>query len=209
MVANASAASRRRVSSETSPFANRCDVREVLRRRAQHRRSADVDHLDGVLLANAVARHDLREGIEVHAHQIERPDRVLVQCGHVVVPVSSGEDARMDPRVQRLDPPAEHLRCFGDLLDSAHLEAQLFEVRRRSARGDELTAEVGQPARELVEAGLVVDRDQGSQSCLTTCGSSSCSAAWILARSVSTVSPSSIGTGTCMITGPESIPSST
>ena len=38
------------------------DVGEVLRRRAQHRRAADVDHLDRVLLADALSGDDLVNG---------------------------------------------------------------------------------------------------------------------------------------------------
>ena len=48
----------------------------------------------------------------------------------------------------------------GHLLDARHREALLLEERRRAARRDELEAEVGEPARELVEPGLVPDRDQ-------------------------------------------------
>src|SRR4051794_29670145 len=46
---------------------------------AQHRRTADVDHLDGVGHAGAAARGDRAEGIEVHAHDVERLDLLLVE----------------------------------------------------------------------------------------------------------------------------------
>src|SRR5205807_2813296 len=59
--------------------ANRSAVSEVLRGAAQHRRAADVDHLDGLLLANSVAARNLAEGIEVDADQVEWADVVLIE----------------------------------------------------------------------------------------------------------------------------------
>jgi hypothetical protein len=53
-------------------------VGEVLGRGPEHRRSADVDHLDRLLFADAVSADDLREGIEVDAHEVERLDGLLL-----------------------------------------------------------------------------------------------------------------------------------
>src|SRR5204863_6786067 len=47
-------------------------VGEVLRGAAQHRRPADVDHLDRLLLGHTPLRGDVREGVEVDADQVER-----------------------------------------------------------------------------------------------------------------------------------------
>ena len=61
-----------------------------------------------------------------------------------------------------------------------HVDAVLLEVRGRAAARDELEAELVEAARELVEAGLVVDGDQRAHSSLTDArGSSRCSTAWI------------------------------
>ncbi len=65
--------------------ADRRHARVVLRRRPQHRGAADVDHLDGVVLAHAPAPGDLRERIEVHAHELERPDAELVERERVLL----------------------------------------------------------------------------------------------------------------------------
>jgi hypothetical protein len=185
------------------------DVREVLRRRTQHRRAAHVDHLDRFLLAHAVARDDLRERVEVDAHEVERPDVVLVERRNVVLAVASREDPRVDARVQRLHAAAEHLRRLGHRLDLVHGEAELLQMRCGAAARYEIPAEVREPSRERVEAGLVEDGDQRAQSSRTTFGSSLCSTAWTRAFNVSTVSPSWTGTGSAVITGPVSIPSST
>ncbi len=55
------------------------NVGEVLCRGSHHRRTADIDHLDCVFLAYAVAGHDLGEGVEVRADEIKRLDLVLVE----------------------------------------------------------------------------------------------------------------------------------
>ncbi len=169
--------------------ADRRHVREVLRRGAEHRRAADVDHLDRLLVAGAVLRGDLRERVEVHADEVERPDRVLLERGNVLVVVAPREDAGVDARVERLDAAAEHLGRLGHLLDRLHLEPQPFERRRGPAARDELPAGRGEALCELLEARLVVDGDQRAQSSLTTFGSSWCSTDWTRSRSDSTVSP--------------------
>ena len=185
------------------------DMREVLGRGAQHRGPADVDHLDGLLLADAVAGGDLCERIEVHDDEIEREDLVLLECRDVLRAIAAGEDPGVDPRVQRLHAPVEHLRCGGHVLDPLDGQAELLDERGGAATCDEHAAELRESLRQLVEARLVVDRNQRAQSSLTTCGRSLCSTAWIRARSVSTVSPSCTETRSCTITGPVSTPSST
>src|SRR5438874_4788207 len=49
----------------------------------------------------------------------------------------------------------------------------LFRSRGGPARGDDLPAELGESAREVVEPGLVVDGYQRAQSSLTTWGNRS------------------------------------
>jgi hypothetical protein len=88
-------------------------VGEVLRGRAQHRRPADVDHLDRVFLADRAAGDDVLERVEVDADEVDRLDRVVLERGAVICPVAAGQDRRVDARVQRLDPAAEHLRRLG------------------------------------------------------------------------------------------------
>ena len=132
--------------------ADRRDVREVLRGRAQHRRAADVDHLDGVLLLHAVPRDDLREGIEVDADEVERLDAVLVERREVVGVVAAGEDRGVDARVKRLDASAEELGDLGQVLDALDVDPVLGQVVGGAAARDELDAEVGEPARELGRA---------------------------------------------------------
>ena len=161
-------------------------MREVLRRAAQHRGPADVDHLDGFLLAHAVAAGDFAERIEVDADDVERTDLLLVQVCDVVGVVAAREDRCVDVGVKRLDAPAEHLGDTGQLLDPLDVQADfvLEEVCGAAAR-DQLATQVGEPAREILQAGLVVDGDQCAHSSLTTSGRIRCSTAWIRSTSVS------------------------
>jgi hypothetical protein len=193
--------------------AHRCHMREVLGRAAEQRRPADVDQLDRVLLGNAVARHDLRERVKADADKVERPDVVLVERGEVVRAIAPRQDRRVDAGMQRLDAAAEQLGDLRQLLDAGRLDAALRKELGGSPAGDELDIELGEPSRELLEAGLVPDREQRSLDHeireRTVSGSRRCSTAWTRARSVSTVSSSSTGTRSATITGPVSIPSST
>ena len=174
VAANARAASARRVSSESSPAvaqllehglvvlrpADGRAVGEVLRRAAQHRGTADVDELDRLLLGDAVTRDRRLERVEVHADEVERLDRLLLERAHVLLDVASRQDPRVHARVERLHPPAEHLRERREALDADHLEADVLEQPGRAPARDELDVERREPARERREPRLVVRRDQ-------------------------------------------------
>ena len=83
----------------------------VLGRGAQHRRSADVDVLDRLLVAAVGARHRRRERVEVHHQQVDRRDAVL---GHDrLVGAAPSEQAAVNLRMQRLDAPVHDLREAG------------------------------------------------------------------------------------------------
>ena len=192
---------------------DRRNVREVLRRRAQHRRAADVDHLDRVLLPDAALRDHLLERVEVHADEVERLDLVLVERGAVVRPVAPRKDRRVDPRVQGLDPAAQQLRHLRHVLDRGRADPHLLEEGCRAPARDQLDVEAGQAARELLQPGLVVDGEKRPPdhgiSPRTTCGRSRCSAACTRARRLASSSPGCTGTRSAAITGPVSTPPST
>src|SRR5438477_124384 len=110
----------------------------------------------------------------------------------------------MDPWVERLDAAAEQLRHLRDLFDSRHRDVHLLQVGARPAAGDDLDTQLDQALGELVQARLVVDRDQcaldhadatgelsfPSRKRRTALGKSRCSTSWIRVCSVSAVSPS-------------------
>ena len=193
--------------------ADRRDVSEVLRRGAENRRTADVDHLDRVLFLHTVSRDDLCERVEVDDDEVERANVVLVERSEVVRMVAPREDRGVDPGVQSLHAPAEELRDLGQVLDPRHVEAVLGQVVGSPAAGDDVDAEPGEATGELGQPGLVEGRDERpfdqEISSRTALGSSRCSTSWTRARSVSTVSSSRTGTGSATITGPVSTPLST
>ena len=161
------------------------DVREVLRGGAQHRRAADVDHLDRLFLGRPDPRRKRREWIEVDADDLERLDLLVGELLEVVFAIALGEDARVDCRVERLDAAAQHLRCTRHVLDLGDRQPLLCKELRGAAGRDELEPELVQAAREVVDAFLLVDGDQGAgHSSLTTRGSRRCSTAWMRSSSV-------------------------
>ena len=166
VVANASAARRRLVSEESRPVvrsssrisgnasaSRRRDVGEFFAARG-HRRPADVDHLDRVRLGHSVARDDLREG-RSRRRRGRWLDPVVVERGQVVRVVAARQDRRVDPRMERLDAAAEHLRDLGQLLHRHRVDPALREVLGGPAARDEIHAEVVESLRELDQPGLV------------------------------------------------------
>ena len=124
--------------------------------RAQHGRPADVDVLDRLGLGDAGLGDGGLEGVEVHAHQVDHADAVLVGRRHVRGNVSAGEKASVDARVQRLDAAVHHLGKAGEVVDGAHRYAGVCKRLGGAAGRDDLDAElVDQRAAELDDAGLV------------------------------------------------------
>ena len=73
----------------------------------------------------------------------------------VVGPVTPGEDAAVDGRVQRLDPAVHHLGKAGDVGDVDDRQPGVGEGLGGAAGRDQLDPERGQAAAEIGEAGLV------------------------------------------------------
>ena len=135
-------------------------MRVVLGGRADQGRSADVDVLDHLLVADAAARGGALERVEVHDHEVDRRDAVLGQRLAVLLARADGEQAGEDRRVERLHAAVEDLREPGVVLDRADLDARAAELGGGAAGRDDLHAEVGERAREVDHAALVVDGQQ-------------------------------------------------
>ncbi len=135
------------------------DVGVVLGGGADHRRAADVDVLDAIVVGRAL-RHGGLERIEIHHHEIDRLDAV---CGHragVVLVGADGEQAAMHPGMQRLDAAVHHLGEAGELRNVDHLEAGVFQRLGGAAGRNQLDAVAGERLGEFGEAGLVGHREQ-------------------------------------------------
>ena len=102
------------------------------------------------------------ERVEVGDDQVERLDAEVGELLDVGVEAAVGEDAGVHPRVQRLHPAVEALGEAGEVLDLGDREAEALDQGRRAAGRDQLDAGVVQAADEVLEPGLVVDRDQGA-----------------------------------------------
>mmetsp|Transcript_1941 Transcript_1941/g.3328 ORF Transcript_1941/g.3328 Transcript_1941/m.3328 type:complete len:578 (-) Transcript_1941:183-1916(-) len=132
----------------------------VLCRRPQHGGPADVDLLDAVLEGGA-AVDGLLEGVEVAHHDVDGPDLVLLQRGHVLGVPPLGQDAAVHHRVQRLHAPVQHLREPGDLIHLGDGDAGRGDGLGAATRGHHLVPELREALCQLREAGLV---EHGHQS---------------------------------------------
>jgi hypothetical protein len=134
--------------------------RVVLRRRAQHRRAADVDVLDDLDLGGVAGRDRALERVEVDAHEVDELDLVFGRLAQMTRVVSDREHAGVQARVQRLDPAVHDLREAGEPLDRAHLQTRGLELARRAAGRDDLDPERGQALGERHHPALVGDGQQ-------------------------------------------------
>ena len=100
------------------------------------------------------------ERIEVDDDELERLDRRDRKLPAVVGVPAIGEDPRMDPRMERLHPPVEHLREAGDRGDVRDRHARLAEGPRRPARADQLEAAAHESPGEVHQPRLVRDRQE-------------------------------------------------
>ena len=115
---------------------------EVLCRRPDHRRAPDVDLLDGLIEGRA-PRDSLAERVEVHHHEVERLDALGFELGEVRSVPLVGQDPGMDPRVQRLDPPAKHLGGSRDVRHRRDEDAGALKCSGRVAGRDQFHAQSG------------------------------------------------------------------
>ena len=108
------------------------DEAMVLRRRPDHRRPADVDVLDRLLLGHVAAGDGALERIEVHADQVDLLDLPVLQRLGVLGVVAHREQRRVQVRMERLHPPVEDLREPGQVLDRPRLDARPRAAPRAS-----------------------------------------------------------------------------
>jgi hypothetical protein len=132
----------------------------VLRRRADHRRTADVDLLDA-LVRRRTRRDGLGERVQVHHQQVERLDAQVRQLRDVLRLTQVGQQAGVHPGVERLHPPVQRLREPGHLLDRRHRHAGIRDDASRAARRHDLHAVRVQTRRQLQQTRLVRNPDEG------------------------------------------------
>ena len=99
----------------------------VLGRGADHRRPADVDLLDQLVEREAGLARGLRERIQVDDDELERCDPGRGEGLAVVRAPAVGEEAGVDPRMERLHAAVEHLGEAGDRGDVRDREPRLAQ----------------------------------------------------------------------------------
>ena len=137
------------------------DVGMVLGGGADHRRTADVDILDAVVIAGA-ARHRLLERVEVDDKKIDCGDAVRGHCARVLIVGADRQQAAMDFRMQRLDAAVHHFGVSGEIGDVAHRKPGCGQRLGGAACRNELDAVSRKRAGEIDEPGLVRHREKGA-----------------------------------------------
>ena len=110
----------------------------VLGGRADHGGPADVYHLDEFVdRCGRIARGHRFEGVEIDADEVYREVAQLAEGRHVVLALTSCENASVHSRVQRLHSSVEDFRMPCGLGNLGDFEARLPERTRGSAGREE------------------------------------------------------------------------
>ena len=141
----------------------------ILRRRADHRRPADVDLLDRFGNRHALAGDRLLERIQIHHDQFERQNAVFGERRHVTRIVVPAQEAPVHLGMQRLHAAIHHFGKAGVVGDVADGDARLLQVLARAAGAEDFDAAGNQFANEFDEAGFVADTDQSTFDCWIHC----------------------------------------
>ena len=134
-------------------------VGPVLGRRAKHRRSADVDVLDGVLHLHIGFGNGLAERVEVHTDHVDKFDIVIFQGFQVFGIVASRQQAAVHVGVQGLDSAVADLGKARHVADVDNLDTAVGQQFHRAARGDHLPAQGTQALGEINDTRFVADTD--------------------------------------------------
>ena len=132
----------------------------VLGGRPHHRRTADVDVLDGLSQRAVGFGYGLREGVKIDYEDVDGGYPRGADGFHVRGHVAPRQDAGMHFRMQGLDASIEHLREAGVGADLGDLQARVLQHLRGAAGGQQRDTEARQATRNLDDSGLVGDADQ-------------------------------------------------
>ena len=120
------------------------DAFMVFRRRANHRRAADVDVLDRVFDRRVVARDGLFERVEVDRQQVDRLDAVFFH--HRIVCAAAAQQTAMNLRVQRLDAAIHDFGKAGLVTDLDDVDACVTQCAAGATGGENFNAKLGKAA---------------------------------------------------------------
>ncbi len=143
----------------------------VLGRRPDEGWTADIDVLDYLLQVGGVLEHGFPEWVEVHHHQVHPLQTHVLELGHMVGAVPSGQYSGEQGRMQRLHPPVQHLREPGQLGDPDGVDALLVEQRGSAPGGHDLHTQLPQSLGEVDDPGLVRNADHSALDTVQTLAS--------------------------------------
>ncbi len=135
---------------------------EILRRRPDHRRAADIDILHRLGQLHPGPGNGPGKGIEVDHQQGDRNDPLLLQLLTMFRQLQPGQQAAVDQRMQRLHPPPQNLWKTGHRGRFGHGDAPLDQSSGGPPGRDNLPAEPLQLPSQLDDPLLVGDAEQRS-----------------------------------------------
>ena len=138
------------------------DVAIIFCRATEHRGSADVNVLDGLLDGDVRFGDGLLEGIQIDHHQVNQLDGIIRHVLHVIGIVPQRQERTVYFGMQGLHPAVHHLREARQIGDGAHLHTRLRQRPRGAPGGDDLHTEELQFFGKFNHAVLVRYTDQGS-----------------------------------------------
>ena len=122
---------------------------------AHHRRTADVDVLDGVIEGARGIGHGLAKWIEIDDHQIDGRYVVRGQRCHMLDRIATRKNAAVNLRMQCLDATVQHLGKPGVGTDVGDRQSRLLQGLGRAARREQFDTHCAEGGCEFHEAGLV------------------------------------------------------
>ena len=125
----------------------------ILRGRAHHGRSADIDIVDRVVIAAVGSRHRGSEGIKIDGQQIDGFD--VVRTHHRFIETAPSQEAAVNLWMKGLDAAAHDFREAGVLGDFFDRDAVARQQFSGAAGRQELDAAFFQFACEFNDAGLI------------------------------------------------------
>ena len=134
----------------------------VLRRGAEHRRTADVDVFDRILQSDAFLRDGRLEGIEVDGNEVNGVDVELLEGRHMFGILTKREKTGVDVRVKRLYTTVEAFGIARDVGDVHNGKTAFAQDASGTAGGDDLVTEIGEATGKFDAARLVSETEQCS-----------------------------------------------
>ncbi len=143
-------------------------VAVVLGGGADHRRPADVDVLDAVVVGRAL-RDGRLERIEIDHQKVDRFDVVRLHRSGVFGVVANREQAAVNLGMKGLHPTVHHLGKTGQVGHVLHGKTGVGQRLAGAARRNQFDAVAGKAPGEVDQSALVGHREQGAGDAAGVC----------------------------------------